>query len=54
MQANSFDGCQSTLFLTLLICLQFSDNDFWVGDVSRDILYEAGGKVEMTSVVFSR
>ena len=54
MQANRFDGCQSTLFLTLLICLQCSDNDFWEGDVSRDVLYESGGKVDMISVVFSR
>ena len=32
---NNLDGCPSTLFLTLLICLQSSDNDFGEGDVSR-------------------
>ena len=52
MQASQLDGCPSNSFLTLLICLQYSDNDIERGDVSRDILYEPGGKVDLISVVF--
>ena len=37
MQAYSIDGCSSTSFLTLVICLQFTDNDFIRHDVSRDV-----------------
>ena len=44
----------SNSFLALLNCLQFSDNDFGGGDVSRDVLYEPGGKVNLISIVFSR
>ena len=33
MQAKRPSGCSSTLFLTLLICLQCSDDDFGEGDV---------------------
>ena len=51
MQASQLDGCPSNSFLTLLICLQHSDNDIEPGDVSRDILYEPGGKVDLISVV---
>ena len=47
MQANKLDGCRSNLFLTLLICLQCSDNDLERGDVSRDALYEPGGRVDL-------
>ena len=54
MRANKLDGCPSNSFLTLLICLQCSDNDIGGGDVSRDALYEPGGKVNLISVVFSR
>ena len=54
MEANKLDGCPSNSFLTLLICLQCSDNDFGGGDVSRDVLYDPGGKVDLISVVFSR
>ena len=54
MQANELDGWPSNSFLTLLICLQCSDNDFGGGDVSRDVLYEPGGKVNLISIVFSR
>ena len=54
MRANKLDGCPSNLFLTLLICLQCSDNDIGGGDVSRDVLYEPGGKVDLISVVLSR
>ena len=54
MEVNKLGGCPSNLFLTLLICLQCSDNDFGGGDVSRDVLYDPGGKVELISVVFSR
>ena len=54
MQDNKLDGCPSNLFLCLLICLQCSDNDFGGGCVSRDVLYEPGGKVDLISVVFSR
>ena len=50
MQANKLDGCPSNSFLTLLICLQCSDNDFG----GEDVLYEPGGKVYLISVVFSR
>ena len=42
------------LVLTLLICLQCSDNDFGRGDVSRDVLYEPGGKTDLISIVFLR
>ena len=50
MQTNKLDGCPSNSFLTSLICLQCSDNDFG----GEDVLYEPGGKVNMISVVFSR
>ena len=53
MQANKLNGFPSNSFLTLLICLQYSDNDFGGGDVSRDVLYEPGGRVDLTSIVFS-
>ena len=54
MEANELDGWPSNSFLTLLICLQCSNNDFGGGDVSRNVLYEPGGKVDLISVVFSR
>ena len=54
MQANRLDGCPFNSFFTLLICLQCSDNDFGGGDVSRDVLYEPGGRTDLLSVVFSR
>ena len=54
MRANKFDGWSFNLFLTLVICLQCSDNDLGGGDVSRDVLYEPGGKVDLISVVFSK
>ena len=54
MQANKFDGCPSNSFLTLLIYLQCSDNEFGGGDVSVDVLYDPGGKVALISIVFSR
>ena len=54
MRVNKLDGCPSNSFLTLLICLQCSDNDLGGGNVSRDVLYEPGGKVDMITVVFSR
>ena len=54
MQTNKLDGCPSNSFLTLLICLQCSDNDLGGGDVSWDVLYELGGKVDLISVIFSR
>ena len=53
MEANKLHGCPSSLFLTLLICLQCSDNDFGGGDVSRDVLYDPRGKVDLVSVVLS-
>ena len=46
------DGCPSSSFLTLPICLQCSGNDFGGGDVSRDVLYEPVGRVDLISVVF--
>ena len=54
MRANKLDGCPSNSFLTLLICLQCSDSDIGGGDVSRDVLYEPGGKVDLISIVSSR
>ena len=54
MQVNKLDGYSSNSFLILLICLQFSDNDIRGGDVSRDVLDEPGGKVDLISIVFSR
>ena len=54
MRAKKLDGCPSNSFLTLLICLQCSDNDIGGGDVSRDVLFEPGGKVDLISAVFSR
>ena len=54
MRANKLDGCPSSSFLTVLICLQCSDNDIGVVDVSRDVFYEPGGKVDLISIVFSR
>ena len=54
MQANKLDGCPSNLLLTLLICLQYSDNDTGGGDVSRDVLHEPGGNFDLISIVFSR
>ena len=38
MQANKLDRYPSNSFLTLLICLQCSDNHF--GDVSREVLHD--------------
>ena len=38
MQANRLDGCPSTSFLTQLICLQCSDNDFRESDVSYSLV----------------
>ena len=54
MRAYNLDGCPSNSFLTLLICLHCSDNKFGGGDVTRDVLYEPGSKVELISVAFSR
>ena len=53
MEVNK-DGWPSNSFLTLLIYLQCSENDFDEGDVSRDVLYEPGGKIDLICVVFSR
>ena len=39
MRADKRDGCPSNSFLTLLICLQCSDNDIGGDDVSKDLLY---------------
>ena len=51
MRVNKLGGWSSSSFLSLLICLQCSDNDFGGGDVSRDALYELGGKIDLISVV---
>ena len=48
--ANKLDGCPSNSFLTL----HCSDNEIGGGDLSRDVSYEPGGKVELISVFFSR
>ena len=54
METHRFDDCSSSSFLTLLICLQCSENDFGGADVSRDVLYEPGVNFDLISVVFSR
>ena len=53
MHANKLYGRPFTSVLTLLICFQYSDNDFRGGDVSRDVLYVPGGRVDLIRVVFS-
>ena len=45
---------QSNSFLTLFICLQCNNKDFAGGNVSRDVLYDPGGRVDFISTVFSR
>ena len=52
MRANKGDGCPFNLCLTLLICLQCSDNDIGGGDVSRDVLYEPGSSLDLISIIF--
>ena len=52
MWTNKLDGGPSNSFLTLLICLQCSDNDFRGDDESRDVLYGSGDKVDLISIVF--
>ena len=47
MQTNKLDCYPSNSFLTLLICPQYSDNDFGGGDVSRDVLYEPESRLEL-------
>ena len=47
MRANRPDGFPSNSFLTLLICLQCSDNDIGGGDVSRDVLYGSGNILDL-------
>ena len=54
MNTNKFEGQQQQTFSNLLTCLQCSDNDFGVGDVSTDVFYEPGGKVNLIKVMFSR
>ena len=54
MEAKKRDGWLSNSFLTSLICLQCSDNNFGGGGVSKDVFYDPGGKVDLISVVFSR
>ena len=54
MEPSKLNGWRSNSFLTFLICLHCSDNNFGEGDVSKDVLYEPGGKVDLISVVFSR
>ena len=54
MQSSKLDGWPANSFLTFLICLQCSDNDLGGGDVSKDVFYKPGGRVDLLSVVFSR
>ena len=54
MQANRVDDFPSTSFLTLLICLQCSYNDFGGRDVSSDVSYAPEGKVDLVRIVFSK
>ena len=53
MQANRFDGCPPTSFLTLLICLQCSVNNFRGGNVSSDRSHVARNRVDLLRAVFS-
>ena len=53
MRVNKLYGCPSNSFLTLLIYLQGSGDDIGGGDVSRDVLYEPGGSLDLISTVFS-
>ena len=53
MKANKLHVCPFNSLLTLLICLQCCDKDF-PGDISRDVLYDPGVKVDLISIVFSR
>ena len=52
MQDNRLDGCPSTCFLTLLICLQYSDNNFGGSDVSRDALCKPEKTKEFFILIF--
>ena len=52
IRANRLDRCPSNSFLTLLICLQCSNNNFGGGDVSGSILYDPGGRVDLIYVIF--
>ena len=52
MQANRLDGYLSTLFLTLLICLQCSDINSGRGDVSKDAQYKPEKTREIFMLVF--
>ena len=54
MRDSKLDGGPSNPFLTLLICLQCSDNDTGAGDVSRDVLYQPGNNLDMISVAFPK
>ena len=54
LPCNKLYGSRTALFLILLICLRFSDKDFWGGDVSRDVLYEPTGRADLLRIVFSR
>ena len=38
--SKTLNGCSSTSILTLLICLQYSNDNFERGDISSDLLYE--------------
>ena len=49
MRANKLDGCPSNSFLTFLICLQCSEKI--LGRRSRDILYDPGGKTDLTRTI---
>ena len=52
MRVNKLDGCSSSLFLTLLICLQCSNKIF--GRRSKNVLYDPGGKADLTRAIFLR
>ena len=54
MHANSFDGFPSNSVLTLLICLQCSDNNFGGRDVSKEVLHASRGRIDLLSAVLSR
>ena len=52
MKANRLDGCPSTSFLTLLICLKCSDNNFGRSDIIRDISYGPEKAREFLMLIF--
>ena len=49
---NRLDGCKFALFETLLICVQCSDNNFGIGQVSRYVFYAPGETINLSKLTF--